>query len=294
MGIKCSLLGHAFGDSSVEREREEQGSEVVITIREIETCARCGETRVVSENKEVTTLETPDDVETAPTGQSDAASQADESEAEETAPDTTADDTDSSIDEETTPDEVARQPDAGPAIEQAEAELASEPDETAADADDAEPDESEGPPVVDDAEILDESADEPERKPGEWPQESSDEDADDDPEFTQFGYEDTEASGDVDEPDTVDESKTDAEFIDAEPEAETDSQVQTNAWPSEDEIDAASESESTGPGAVTVPEGSFVCEGCGFSTPVESSSLRAGDFCPECHQETLVQVREEP
>ena len=60
MGIKCSLLGHRFGETTVERDREEDGTEVVITITEFETCTRCGETRVVSENKEVTTLEDAD------------------------------------------------------------------------------------------------------------------------------------------------------------------------------------------------------------------------------------------
>ncbi|MFA9515744.1 hypothetical protein ACERIT_00745 [Halopenitus sp. H-Gu1] len=56
MGLRC-LLGHDFGEPTVEREREEEGDQVVITVREIEECDRCGERRVVSENKEVTTLE---------------------------------------------------------------------------------------------------------------------------------------------------------------------------------------------------------------------------------------------
>mgnify|MGYP006875068322 CR=1 FL=1 len=53
MGLQCSLLGHAFEDAGVEREREEQGSEVVTTEREIERCRRCGTERVVSESTEV-------------------------------------------------------------------------------------------------------------------------------------------------------------------------------------------------------------------------------------------------
>ena len=40
--------------------------------------------------------------------------------------------------------------------------------------------------------------------------------------------------------------------------------------------------------AVSVPDGEFVCEECDFRTTVESSSLRAGDFCPECQTGTLV------
>jgi hypothetical protein len=40
-------------------------------------------------------------------------------------------------------------------------------------------------------------------------------------------------------------------------------------------------------GGLTVPEGEFYCPECEFSTAVESSSLREGDFCPECHRGAL-------
>jgi len=40
-------------------------------------------------------------------------------------------------------------------------------------------------------------------------------------------------------------------------------------------------------GGLTVPEGEFHCPECEFTTAVESSSLRAGDFCPECHRGAL-------
>ena len=56
MGLKCSLLGHSFEPADREREREEQGSEVVTVHREIERCVRCGEERVVSESTEVTAV----------------------------------------------------------------------------------------------------------------------------------------------------------------------------------------------------------------------------------------------
>ncbi|NHN57494.1 MULTISPECIES: oxidoreductase [Halorussus] len=65
MSLRCSLLGHSYGDAEIEREREEQGSEVVVTVREFEECERCGDRRVVTENKEVTAIETP-----APSGES--------------------------------------------------------------------------------------------------------------------------------------------------------------------------------------------------------------------------------
>ncbi len=66
MAITCSLLGHDFGETEVERDREERGSEVVTSVREVTVCRRCGAERVLSENTEVTTVvapeETPADV----------------------------------------------------------------------------------------------------------------------------------------------------------------------------------------------------------------------------------------
>ena len=64
MGLKCSLLGHSFGESTVEHEREERGSEVVTSTREVAVCERCGEKRVLSENKEVTAVIDEADLET--------------------------------------------------------------------------------------------------------------------------------------------------------------------------------------------------------------------------------------
>jgi len=67
MGLRC-LLGHNFGEPELQREREEDGSEVVTTVTEVKTCARCGETQVVSENTEVTTMEQLTDEATAASG----------------------------------------------------------------------------------------------------------------------------------------------------------------------------------------------------------------------------------
>ena len=61
MGLRC-LLGHDFGEPEVEREREEEGNEMVATIREVKTCQRCGERQVVSENKEVTSIRSAEEV----------------------------------------------------------------------------------------------------------------------------------------------------------------------------------------------------------------------------------------
>lgn len=57
MGLTCSVLGHRFGDLERVEEREEQGSEVVVTIREVKRCERCSHDSIVSESKEVTSME---------------------------------------------------------------------------------------------------------------------------------------------------------------------------------------------------------------------------------------------
>lgn len=76
MGLRCSLLGHDFGDPEVEETREERGDEVVVTVREIERCSRCDEMRVCAENKEVTAIGGTDGEPTATERRGDAADRA--------------------------------------------------------------------------------------------------------------------------------------------------------------------------------------------------------------------------
>jgi DNA-directed RNA polymerase subunit RPC12/RpoP len=230
MGLKCSLLGHAYEPADVEREREEQGSEVVTIVREIERCTRCGAERVVSESTEVTAVVDPEDVgldeetpraDTESDGDAAAAEGAfdgvlersegaDEEEAEDhTAEAAEADDDWSSVNEMPTAEST----------DEAESEFETRD------------------PAEEDAEILTDDG-EPERAPGQWP-----EDPDDEP----WGPE------------------NDTEF-------ETDSTA--SAEPETDESDE----ELSG---ITVPEGTLVCEDCGFQVDAESA-YRDGDPCPEC------------
>ena len=60
MSLKCSVFGHNYGDTERRRNREENGTELVETTQEIKACIRCGDTLVVSEATEVKTLEAPD------------------------------------------------------------------------------------------------------------------------------------------------------------------------------------------------------------------------------------------
>ncbi|MFW5937742.1 MAG: DUF7093 family protein [Halanaeroarchaeum sp.] len=53
MGLRCSLLGHDFGDVVIERDRDERGEEIVITERELRECRRCDAESIITENTEV-------------------------------------------------------------------------------------------------------------------------------------------------------------------------------------------------------------------------------------------------
>jgi hypothetical protein len=265
MGFKCSLLGHEYGETEVERDREQQGSEVVITVRETERCRRCGRERVVSENKEVTTVETPDGVDLDDGSDDDDADAEPEPAAAGVAggasPETEVDaggagaeagvDADGGADDaeiiDAGPDESADDELAAPSIAEAEATVGTE-SEVDADAD--------GPAV--------DVADEPAGADG---------------------------GGDVVEP------GEDAVILDADDDGDEEAGRAPGEWPEEPEDDgpawtpdtspAETEIEPTTGGGVTVPEGEFRCPDCGFGTDVDSSSLRAGDFCPECRTGTL-------
>jgi len=231
MSLKCSVFGHRYGDADITREREENNSEVVITVTETETCERCGKTRVVSENKEVTTLETPSEVSGDETGEDEGA------EPDSRGPSVPVDDTSESgspasgdaelIDEAEEPATVEAEPGGTPT------------DDAGTTARSA---------TEDDAVILDEEGEG--REPGEWPEEADDTDAGNDW-----------APG----TDAGDLPPLEEEQPDLEPTGE----------------------------AVSVPEGEFHCPECGFTTAVESSSLREGDFCPECSRGSLIQRSEE-
>jgi len=141
MGVTCSLLGHAFEEADTERERTEQGSEAVTIVREFEECHRCGERRITSESKEVTSI-----VEPAAVGvETDA-------ESEPT--------TDPVSDAPSGPDGDESAVDEGIPERSVETEPEEPPD-----------------PAAEDAEILDDdgSAESPVRDPGQWPDEATEE-----------------------------------------------------------------------------------------------------------------------
>jgi len=67
MSLRCSLTGHDWGNQQVETHREEKDGQVAVTEREYQTCERCGERRLVSENTEVRAVEDDGDEESTST-----------------------------------------------------------------------------------------------------------------------------------------------------------------------------------------------------------------------------------
>jgi hypothetical protein len=244
MGLKCSILGHSFEPTGTETERQEQGSEVVTVVRELEECTRCGEERVVSETTEVTAVVEPDDVDidedtTAADfddSGTDSADEAGEDGAFDGVVDRSMDEEDAEVLEDTEEGGADEAADAAADAAAAVDELAETPDEAESTIENRDPEEE-------DAEILTDD-DEPERNPGEWPDD-----------------EDVVAAH---EPDT------DGEDTAADAAADSEPTVESEEEDGEDRL-----------AGITVPEGTIVCPECDFSVDAESS-YRDGDPCPEC------------
>ena len=307
MGLRC-LLSHDFGEPELEREREEQGNEVVITVNEVKTCKRCGERRVVSENTEVTSIDQLTDTATAgddsgaahttvddrPGGEP-AAEPADPAAAAAPA-DTPTADTGITIDESANDAEII---DDGPAADTASADepedlgtaepdnmtvddveaAAAEPVETADDdgviLDDGSEPAAEADPDVD-AEPAADTEPAADREPGEWPAY----DDGDDPAESDRAWPDVEGDDEgfaAEEPpeDGGEDMTFGGGFTPEITETEADGEAELSFTRAEE---ASVEYEPT----VDDIETEFYCPECGFSRLAGDSSMRAGDICPNC------------
>lgn len=308
MGLKC-LLGHDFGDPEVERERQEEGNEVVVTLREVKTCRRCGEQRVVSENKEVTSVE-----------QLSAAAEAGSSGELDEAPTERVDqdepvgaEVDESIPEseeqtigETTPEELPEEdaeiltsssPDvgSGPVEDDpstaGESEASRPADESGATWPSGE-DGTAGPPgeTSPEEEPIDRI---PEDDPAGEPEDdglilSADEEEAEQPERAPGEWPDREASRDA-------EAEPHTPWPEQEPEP-TDEPIDSEEPPRQEQPREAVAAEETGAGFTRAREATppdqpaddvpteFYCPECGISQRAGLSSMRSGDICPECHR----------
>lgn len=249
MGLQCSILGHSFEPAGVEREREEQGSEVVTTEREIERCRRCGTERVVSESTEVTAVVDGEAVGLEDDSDADAGVSADTgADAGDTAGGGLAgavDRSDADRDDGAEADDDAGRSPAATADDRGSASGLSEDAYDDRRFDDEPPD-----PETEDAEILTDDDPESERAPGQWP-------------------DDTETDDEPDSDDVVDESDGRGEADDA-----------IDVADGEDETTPEIQGEESLSG-ITVPEGEIVCPECGFRIQARSG-YRGGDSCPEC------------
>lgn len=302
MALRCSLIGHDYGEPEVEREREERGREVVVTVEEFERCRRCNEKHVISENTEVTSLspgsEPADAADAGPDGEPvdpDEASVEDRPGAEVAGAGDDAETVDASDDAELI-DAGSEEDRHGPTDAEDERGVELPVDER-------------GEPIVDDGEILeDEGGDggarsiDTDRDHGEWPDsddvgppvgseeqptawpESESRSAADAGTEPGSSHSRTDATTDSVEPVEGD----DAVFLDDDPEAERDHPATT---PSEHDSGSGtgitSAQSAPAPGEGKPPEGvptEFHCPRCDFVAPGDRGSLRAGDICPECRK----------
>lgn len=257
MSLRCSLLGHEYGESEIEREREERGNEVVISVVELERCVHCGKTQTISENTEVTQL---------------------------------------SSTRAGTVQDRSRQPaettTGGPGIEP-RPDVVSTPSETEPNASiRSRPDTQPGAvdPGSEDGEIIEKGpADEPddsEREPGAWP------DAAD-----RRGRDGSNAWPETDGDDegfdaTAPDGKTDLEFGGGlTPQADQGAEIIDSSGAS-DADDGETEPTFVSAGPRPVPdrpaksagETTLYCPNCETAGLDDRDSLRAGDICPECHK----------
>ena len=308
MGLKCSLLGHEYGEATTERDREEKGGEVVVEERELQVCSRCGKEKVLSQNTEVRTLQAdpqsgdldvdmPDTESTEPSFSEPASS--------------SVSGTDPTVG--STPSEHAP-----PADEDDAVILEDDPDE---DRDPRQwPDEAQ-------QEAMTEVADtgEPEPEPSPWPEQTGEDEG-----FDAKPAGDDDDAGDVDfsgglTPESAEPGDAgDEGFVEAPSEPTADSSSFGSAGgdspagqgagsqaespsgsppkPSHDaaesEIDSVEDAGFTSAGPVNPPTGStddgdsvLVCPECGFERRAARASLRAGDICPKCKKGYLAERR---
>ncbi|MFW6320927.1 MAG: DUF7093 family protein [Halohasta sp.] len=301
MGLRC-LLSHDFGEPELEREREEQGNEVVITVNEVKTCTRCGERRVVSENTEVTSIEQLTETATAdeaaaPAGDATAADAAANSADASGSVGVTIDDSGVTDDAEVLtddgagddPEELGEATTANMTVDDVES-AAAEPVEAADDdgvilSDDTADEDGAGTAAAADA-AADRAVgetDAPEagdRAPGEWPEY----DAGDDPEAADREWPEVDEEDEgfsADEP--SDEAPEDMTFgggftpeiTGSEAEAADDDEIELSFTRAQE---ASVDFEPT----VDDIQTEFYCPECGLSRLAGNSSMRAGDICPDC------------
>lgn len=243
MGLACSVLGHRYGEREHIEERDRQGSEEIIAIREVKTCDRCGEELVVSETKEVVAIDEPESTEPteevdepAPEPVPEPTPEPDEGSATADIPDAEAEEADEGV--------ILREPDDR------------EPGEWHPAEDDESEDEASSEEVVWPDPEGEENQEEPDADdPSPWP----------DVEGEDEGFDASEVDGDPDLAARIIEST-----------GEGGGDAEQDGFLRADEIDA-----SEGPDEDAIHT-EFFCPQCDWNARTRTTSVRRGDICPEC------------
>ena len=291
MGLRC-LLGCDWGEPEVEREREERGDEVIITVNEVKTCTRCGKQQVVSENTEVTSLDqltetAADEAVAEPPAAEEAAAPAAPAGGPAGEPAEPAANSDVTVDATDPATDDAEVLTDGPEdLGTAEAANMTVDDVEAAAAEPADPTEETDAGAVeaadDDGVILDDEPDKPDepvdREPGEWPE-----------------YEDREGAADEGDNEWPDPETEDEGFSAEEPTDPPEDMTfgggftpeitdDTELADGDEQLSFTRAEETTVEYEPTVDDiqTEFYCPECGLAREAGNSSMRAGDICPEC------------
>lgn len=73
MTYRCSVLGHDYGETDIERDEDRREDVLVTTVREVETCKRCGDQNVISRYPITTPLTSANETEEDATESEDTA-----------------------------------------------------------------------------------------------------------------------------------------------------------------------------------------------------------------------------
>lgn len=244
MGLTCSVLGHRYGDREHIEERDRQGSEEVIAIREVKTCDRCGDELVVSESKEVVAVHDaePPEPEAAPEPEeAPEPDPVDIAAAEASIPDEPIDPNDEADDGVILTEDEGREPGQWPPVEE-----------------ETEPEEGEDIDWPDDGTAEAHQTEENEDDPTPWP----DVDGEDE------GFD---VSSRREDPDGA------AQVIEAAPDEPADDVEMTDAG-----FFRASSIESPAESAGEHVHTEYFCPRCDWSAKSLSASVRKGDICPDC------------
>lgn len=316
MGLRC-IIGHDYGDPDRAEEREENGDELVVTVREYVECRRCGHRKTLSENTEVRTNDAPAPRDVQPSDEPGTGSDPEAGSGAEGVASANASEPLSG--DGTSHPSIGAEASDGTAADDAEAGVtaddgATDDGSSGGDVDDAEYDDVTA--AKDDGVILEDGTEDAGRDHGEWPEADESGGAPEPDERAEWPGPDGDDGGEADTAPEGDHggwptTDADDEGFDAEPssgEPAEDVEFGGGLAPEAASDDTEPRSGTTetasgiaradpGPEPTTrkrpaAPDAVFVCPRCDYTAPTRESSLRPGDICPECGKGYLTEREE--